>query len=345
MQKRVTKVISKSIIKENKTIYDSISKIGRSIKAFGGTNENIDIEFVEFNVKLDKHEVNQIISEHLFRNGRFEAGESFCKDSGVKLAPDFKKRFKALDQILSDLNEKKIERAIKWVNEHETKLKISESDLPFLVHKVSFCHLLKKAHKIGEGEVQAEILSCLAQYACQNFGKFYSKFKIQIQKLMGSLAFVNELENTKYYDLICDVHWDHLTQSFVRDFCKIQGLSRESGLFMALKVGTLGIPKFQKFFKLMKGKEHLFDDINELPIDIALGSDFKFHSIFICPVSKEIATKDNPPMLLKCGHCITKQSFQNIIGGRGDSRPNRKVKCPTCPAEIKSSEAIELKIF
>ena len=139
----------------------------------------------------------------------------------------------------------------------------------------------------------------MVDYSKQNLSQFFVKFKPQFQKLMGSLAYVNDIENTKYSDLVSTIHWDHLTQSFVRDFCKIQGLSKESGLFMTLKVGTLGIPKFQKFFKLMKGKEKLFGNNNELPIEISLGSDYNFHSIFICPISKEIATKENPPMLLK----------------------------------------------
>lgn len=50
----------------------------------------------------------------------------------------------------------------------------------------------------------------------------------------------------------------------------------------------------------MKGKEHFFNNCTEVPIDLDLGSEFKFHSIFVCPVSKEIATNENPPMLLKC---------------------------------------------
>ena len=117
-----------------------------------------------------------------------------------------------LDQILNDLNQKIIEKAATWVNENISKLKIFDSELPFLVHKITFCQMLKSAHNIGEGEIQTEILSQLARYSSLNFSIFFSKFKSQILKLMGSIAFVNELENTKYNDLIHDVHWDHFTQ-------------------------------------------------------------------------------------------------------------------------------------
>ena len=43
----------------------------------------------------------------------------------------------------------------------------------------------------------------------------------------------------------------------------------------------------------------------EFPLDIEIGKDFKFHSIFVCPISREISTPENYPMLLKCGHVIS----------------------------------------
>lgn len=46
-------------------------------------------------------------------------------------------------------------------------------------------------------------------------------------------------------------------------------------------------------------------ETDEFPIPIDLGRDFQFHSVFVCPVTKEISTEDNPPMLLKCNHVIS----------------------------------------
>jgi hypothetical protein len=67
--------------------------------------------------------------------------------------------------------------------------------------------------------------------------------------------------------------------------------------------------------------------IQELPIEVELGNDFKHHSIFICPVSKEISSDDNPPVLLICGHAISFNSLNKMTSNRS------LFKCPTCPQE------------
>ena len=129
------------MIAQNKLIYDSISKIGKSIKAEPSfANHSMAMNFNNQNKsdRIKKQEINTIISEHLFRNGRFEAGEKFCTESDVQLGDEFKQRFRILDQILTDLNEKSVKRAIEWVDLNLIKLRLCESELPFLVRKVEF---------------------------------------------------------------------------------------------------------------------------------------------------------------------------------------------------------------
>jgi len=62
--------------------------------------------------------------------------------------------------------------------------------------------------------------------------------------------------------------------------------------------------------------------------ELELGSEFVFHSVFACPVSREQSTSENPPMLLPCGHVLCKQSLQKIA-----KSPVRAFKCPYCPVE------------
>jgi len=69
-------------------------------------------------------------------------------------------------------------------------------------------------------------------------------------------------------------------------------------------------------------------------VEVDLGKEYQFHSIFACPVSREQSTKDNPPVMLVCGHVISKASMSKLVKG-----PSSRLKCPYCPTEQLSSQA------
>lgn len=72
----------------------------------------------------------------------------------------------------------------------------------------------------------------------------------------------------------------------------------------------MSLPGLNKLSNLKKLKN--WSTLDKLPVEIELPPEFRFHSVFICPVSKEHTTETNPPMLLTCGHAISQASLQEI---------------------------------
>lgn len=88
--------------------------------------------------------------------------------------------------------------------------------------------------------------------------------------------------------------------------------SPDSRLFSILMASMMSLPKIHKFVKQFNIKKKLSTSNDELVIELpAYIKDT--HPIFICPVTKEETTAENPPMKLNCNHIISKESIKKLI--------------------------------
>ena len=160
--------------------------------------------------------------------------------------------------------------------------------------------------------------------------------------------------------------WQEVADLFVRDACALMGLSVESPLAVAVNAGCTALPallnikqvslnnsfckfdfnltslyikklfsQIHQFFKVMLQHAGVWGAKDELPIEIDLGANSRYHSIFACPILRQQTSDHNPPLRLTCGHCISRDALNKLSSGH-------KLKCPYCPVEQNPADARQI---
>lgn len=161
----------------------------------------------------------------------------------------------------------------------------------------------------------------------------------EISKLTSAFGLSKALPPNRYADLFAEERWTDIRQEFQRDFCSLLKMSTESPLYTSVYVGTTALPVIMKLYTIMSSKRAEWSAQDELPVEIPLDEDLRYHSVFACPVSKEQATDENPPMMMICGHVICKESLQQLSK---NIRSSTRFKCPYCPSESSVEQAIQV---
>ncbi|KAK7250681.1 hypothetical protein RIF29_33268 [Crotalaria pallida] len=288
---------------------------------------NPDISKAYRNVDIDIHTLNLIIANHFYRQGLFDIGDHFVSVVGEpESGAIMKSTFLEMYQILEAMKNQNLEPALNWAAINSDKLAQSGSDTVLKLHSMQFVKILQNGSR-------DEAL----HYARTYLSPFASSHMADIQKLMACLLWTGKLDQSPYNALLSPSNWDRLAEELKRQFCNLLGQSYNSPLSVTVAAGVQVLPPILKFMNVMAGKKQEWQSVNQLPVPVELDREFQFHSIFVCPVSKDQATEDNPPMLMSCGHVLCKQSILKM------SKNSTKVfKCPYCPFDIDAGQCRQL---
>eukprot|EP00242_Pyramimonas_sp_CCMP2087_P001399 CAMPEP_0198231546 /NCGR_PEP_ID=MMETSP1445-20131203/115260_1 /TAXON_ID=36898 /ORGANISM="Pyramimonas sp., Strain CCMP2087" /LENGTH=373 /DNA_ID=CAMNT_0043912169 /DNA_START=201 /DNA_END=1322 /DNA_ORIENTATION=- len=279
---------------------------------------------------LDKATLNEVIVQHLLREGRFELGEELMREAQIHMPEGYKDPYVQMHQVLEQIAAFNLKPAIQWTKERRADVDTEAlMGLEFKLHRLQFVQLL---HKEGRGPALG--------YARAHLSVFSDRWMREIERLMGCLLYANRLDRSPYADLLAPGLWDEIRQEFSRMCCSALGQARESPLSVAIRAGTIALPMLLKLVSVMQTKTQPEDwnECQQLPVEISLGEDFAFHSVFACPVSRDQSSADNPPMLMPCGHVLCKVSITKLAKGGA----NRPFKCPYCPGEATVQQCKQL---
>ncbi|KAG2696037.1 hypothetical protein I3760_07G040200 [Carya illinoinensis] len=285
---------------------------------------NPDIAKAYRNIEFDVHTVNQIIAVHFYRQGFFDIGDCFISEAReLESVASMKSSFLEMYQILEAMKHWNLEPALNWAANNSDKLKQNGSDLVLRLHSMQFLEILKKGSR-------NEAL----KYVRNHLTPLSSDHMAELQKLMACLLFTGRLDSSPYSALISPTNWEKLAEELSKQFCNILGYSFESPLSVTIAAGIQGLPPLLKFMNVMAGKKQEWQTMKQLPVPVELDKEFQFHSVFVCPVSKEQSTDDNPPMLMPCGHVLCKQSIMKM-----SKNSSKSFKCPYCPSDVEATKS------
>ncbi|QPH18452.1 hypothetical protein C2857_003492 [Epichloe festucae Fl1] len=247
--------------------------------------------------------------------------------------------FSEMYRILAELKERNLVPAIEWARANNQKLEAKGSNLEFELSKLQFVWLFKGPSINGLPDNQNNGQMGALSYARQHFARFQSRHIKEIQQLCCAMVYASNLEESPYRHIFeIDSAFEDVSASFTREFCSLLGLSAESPLYVAVTAGSIALPRLIKYTTYMKEKKTEWTTENELAFETPLPASMIYHPIFVCPVSKEQTTEQNPPMMLPCGHVLCRDSLHNIAA------KGSRYKCPYCPTEGHLRDAIKITL-
>ncbi|EYE94504.1 ubiquitin-protein ligase RMD5 [Aspergillus ruber CBS 135680] len=347
----------------NDSLKESHSSLNKYSKALDKFFKDRPLPSTEHDaLSSQEHMINRAIAMHLLRQGQFSVAATFLSELAetksrnsqqtteynptndatslldIDEAPSdqVRKQFVKMYYILHELKENKnLLPAIEWARENRDALETRGSNLEFELCRLQFVWLFNCEQYPG-APLSAGRQAAL-EYAKREFHVFLPRYMREVQQLIGAMAFCPNLQSSPYRNIFNNpTAWNDVSLSFTREFCSLMGLSADSPLYIATTAGAIALPTLLKLQTIMKAKRTEWTTQNELPVEIPLPPSYLFHSIFVCPVSKEQATDQNPPMMMPCGHVIAEESLKRLCKGS-------RFKCPYCPNESHPREA--RKIF
>ncbi len=244
--------------------------------------------------------------------------------------------FAEMYSILSSLKAHDLLPAITWARANCIELEARGSNIEFELCKLQYVWLFKGPAFNGlPAGPQNGVLGAL-RYGRENFRRFQHRHLHEIQKLSCALLYSSNLATSPYRSIFdITLAFEEVAASFTREFCSLLGLSAESPLYVAVTAGTLALPQLVKYNIMTKTKNTEWTTANELAFETPLPKSMMYHSIFVCPVSKEQTTEANPPVILPCGHVLARETLHKLVKGN-------RYKCPYCPSEGSMKDTKEI---
>ncbi|GFZ49011.1 hypothetical protein JCM24511_06760 [Saitozyma sp. JCM 24511] len=321
LQKSVVKA-KKDVEKGLKAWYAGLGNVGKAVeKAFPPNLATISSAYNDpplFSEPAAKDALDRIVMDSLGRRGLWEAVSAMQDETGLTYDGEKRVLSEELHRIIQEIESGDVSSALEWCSANAAYLQSPPhpSPLPYHLHRSVFLRIASPTDALAYARVHLMpylpsqpvlqlITSCLYR--------------------PGSSPYMHDTSP--------------LVVMFRAEYCRRHGLAKDEPLEVVVDLGSRGgaLNVIEKARRVMGDRLGNVRSWQELPMEVPLPPSRRYHSVFVCPVSKEQATDANPPKMLTCGHVIAQESFTRLLkGGR------RSAKCPYCPMETSQQAAQRL---
>ncbi|KAJ2688876.1 hypothetical protein IWW39_001925 [Coemansia spiralis] len=314
-----------------KELATNVAKYGKHVERTFKVDLGVVAESRAFEHKAG--ELGRAIALHFLRSGEFGLARSFAAED-ASLAEDAGLagawgRFSAMHELVAQVHARELGPALAWAQEHRAQLEALGLGLEFALHRLRFLQLIE------EGEPGRALA-----YARAWFPPAAGARLAEISHLMGVLMYARRLHASPYAALFDGGRWADGARAVAAAFCAVAGDAAASPLAVSVAAGARALAVVGKVSGLLRDRRVEWSQQDELPVEVPLPDAMRFHSVFACPVSKEQASRDNPPMALPCGHVVCRASLDKLARGvRPGAVASGRFKCSYCPQLVTMGDA------
>ncbi|KAK0240195.1 CTLH/CRA C-terminal to lish motif domain-containing protein [Armillaria nabsnona] len=286
---RTVEARKKDIDERQKEIYSSMSRLGKALeKKFTGTLPSYPNLFTS---EQSVAALERTVVLHFLRTGQFDTAQTLLEESNTDIPSALREQFIDLHRILQALKDQDtgpaLQYGFKWARENRDFLKSRASPLEFYLHRSQYVRLLLSSHPPDPRAALA--------YANSSMRMFYDHHEDEFKRLMACLAFMplSRLKTSPYADLASpSLHWD-LEPLFAKEYCASLGMSKQVPLKVVTEIGGGGaLAKIEKGKRVMRERKSEWSQTDELPIEIPVPSENRYHSIFTLPELTGLSQED-----------------------------------------------------
>lgn len=261
----------------------------------------------------------RLILMHLHRRGLNGAMNALIQEGQMSSEAPFLKLMKTYVAIRRSILDRATFPALQWLAENSEKMspyfRIKARYLQFKLHVLTFLSM-SLSNRVGA-----------IAYARISFRSFSQDpdFQQEIGVVMSALLYPHKFE-----EMISPDCWKQIERLHHELACHLLKVPCLDPLVAAVDSGCAAIPCIQRY-PTDRPKINLWGEGIVLPMATPLPEHVQFHSVYVCHITRQGCDKDNPAMLLRCRHVLSKDGVDSVLETqRQENNPNAIIKCPFC---------------